>query len=64
MRDALIISSNSRFHTLMILTEKKSARAFYSRIWHKLKRITLSYFDMANSEKDVFGISTKGCSIL
>jgi len=28
MLEAFTISSDSRFHTLMILTEKKSARAF------------------------------------
>jgi len=43
MLEAFTISSNSRFHTLMILTEKKSARAskleFGTIILNELPRV-------------------------
>jgi len=58
MLEAFIISSDNRFHTLMILTEKRASTLFYiySSIWHnKLKRIASSYFNMTNSEKVVLG---------
>jgi len=55
MLEAFIISSDSRFRMLMILTEKKSAR-----IWHnKFKIILSSNFDIANSEKVVLGYINK-----
>jgi len=64
MLDAFTISSDSRFHTLMIVTEKKSARA--STL--ELNTISFNEFhrviDIANSEKVVLGISIKWCSIL
>jgi len=65
MLEAFTISSDSRFHTLMIVTEKKSARAFTLEIDTiiKFKRIYSNYFDIANSEKVVLSISAKWCSI-
>jgi len=44
-------------YTLMILTEKKSARA--SALDNKFKRISSSYFEIANSEKVVLGYINK-----
>jgi len=65
MLEAFTISADSRFHTLMILTENKSARASTPKNWYnKCLRISSSYFDIANSKKVVLGIINKGCSIL
>jgi len=53
MLEAFTISSDSRFHTLMIQTEKKAERASTPELGTSVKfeQITSSYFDKAYSEK-------------
>jgi len=60
MLEVLTISSDSRFHTSMILTKKDFGASMYSRNWHNnLKQCTSSYFDMAYSEQVVLGYINK-----
>jgi len=56
MLEAFTISSDSLFHTLIILTEKKLARASSLEFGTiNLKQISSSYFDIANSGEVVLG---------
>jgi len=54
MLEEFTISSESRFHTLIILTEKIIGASIYSRIWYnKFIRIASRFNDATHSEKIV-----------